>query len=170
MLELKNKIPVRGRKLSELPPKFAATFSVEKQNPRKGTETAMQITPKISHQLLLKNKIPVRGRKRKHKHKLKNQFTSVLKNKIPVRGRKLSCRRPKCTIFPKLKNKIPVRGRKLIRIFQLIKRSFCLLKNKIPVRGRKLNEFFNLIFFCHGVVEKQNPRKGTETLIMFSVN
>ena len=38
-----------------------------------------------------------------------------------------------------------------------------MLKNKIPVRGRKqvlIDDFFHFLLV---LVEKQNPRKGTET-------
>ena len=62
---LKNKIPVRGRK--------PACYSlrngllevlVEKQNPRKGTETCYRSSPEHLNCVdKLKNKIPVRGRK-----------------------------------------------------------------------------------------------------------
>ena len=86
---MKNKIPVRGRKhvlkmdigivlaivekqnprkgtetLCDSPAYFSPLVIVEKQNPRKGTETFYMPIDKLLIVFMLKNKIPVRGRKR----------------------------------------------------------------------------------------------------------
>ena len=58
---LKNKIPVRGRKLVKTFRECHVVRGVEKQNPRKGTETDYVVL--IVKCAELKNKIPVRGRK-----------------------------------------------------------------------------------------------------------
>ena len=43
---------------------------------------------------------------------------------------------------------------------------FVMLKNKIPVRGRKLHLLILLFESRNSAVEKQNPRKGTETQLV----
>ena len=89
----------------------------------------------------------------------------MLKNKIPVRGRKLFAdSSSQSSVTFTLKNKIPVRGRKLHRYAVAFPLRTHQLKNKIPVRGRKRKPH-SVANVADGVlVEKQNPRKGTETL------
>ena len=62
-----------------------------------------------------------------------------------------------------MKNKIPVRGRKQALVEPRCLDKFVKLKNKIPVRGRKRLEIVRRLDKLVKRVEKQNPRKGTET-------